>query len=175
VGPAAPVEQVIVRYLAAFGPASVADAQAWCGLTRFREVFEALRPSLVTFRDEAGREFFDLPHAPRPAEDTPAPPRFLPYYDNVFLGHKDRRRIVSDEFRTGVNNPAGMVRTLLVDGFIAGAWAITKTDGTATLELSPAVPWSKADRLAVEDEAHRLLAFMAPAASAHEVTISSLA
>ena len=87
-------DKIVLRYLAAFGPASVMDAQAWSGLTRLGAVFEALRQRLVTFRDETGRELFDLPDAPRPDEASPAPPRFLPVYDNVTLGFANRDRIV---------------------------------------------------------------------------------
>ena len=82
----------------AFGPASVLDLQNWSGLTRLKAVFERLRPELLTVRDEQGRELFDLPDAPRPDPDVPAPVRFLGEYDNALLGHADRRRIIPEDF-----------------------------------------------------------------------------
>ena len=94
-----PIETLVQRYLAAFGPASYLDMQAWSGLTNLREVFDTMRPSLRTFRAESGRELFDLPGGPLPAEDVPAPVRFLPAYDNAGLSHDDRTRVISEEHR----------------------------------------------------------------------------
>jgi hypothetical protein len=85
----------VLRYLRAFGPASVMDMQNWSRLTKLAPAFERLRERLVTFADERGRELFDLPDAPRPEADVPAPVRLLGEYDNVLLGHADRSRIAS--------------------------------------------------------------------------------
>ncbi|GAA3077674.1 hypothetical protein GCM10020254_22250 [Streptomyces goshikiensis] len=121
-GAAAAVDDVVLRYLGAFGPASVKDMQTWAGLTRLREAFERLRPRLVVFRDENGAELFDLPDAPRPDPDVPAPPRFLPEFDNLLLSHADRTRVITPEAkgRNWAGNQA--YRTLLLDGFLAGLW-----------------------------------------------------
>jgi len=126
------VDDLILRYLAGFGPATVADARTWSGLTGLREVFERLRPRLVGFRDERGRELFDVPGAPFPDPDTPAPPRFLPEYDNVALSHDDRARIVGPDWPG--QPPAGprWIGSLLVDGFYRGRWRIT--DGELSVE-----------------------------------------
>ncbi|PWK74737.1 winged helix DNA-binding protein [Streptomyces sp. CG 926] len=149
-GAAQPVDEVVLRYLAAFGPASVKDMQTWAGLTRLREAFERLRPGLLVFRDENGVELFDLPDAPRPDADTPAPPRFLPEFDNLLLSHADRTRVVPPEIkgRTWTGNQAHC--TLLVDGFLAGLW---KLEGTAlTVELFGPVPKAAKEEIVAEGE-----------------------
>ncbi|AYC37629.1 winged helix DNA-binding domain-containing protein [Streptomyces griseorubiginosus] len=151
-------DATVLRYLAAFGPASVKDMQTWAGLTRLREAFERLRPELRVFRDEHGVELFDLPDAPRPAEDTPAPPRFLPEFDNLLLSHADRTRVVPKEYwgRSWQGNQAYC--TLLVDGFLAGVW---KLDGD-TLVVEPFGRLTKAQREEVVEEGQRMLATLYP-------------
>lgn len=146
-------DATVLRYLAAFGPASVKDMQTWAGLTRLREAFERLRPELVTFRDEAGVELFDLPDAPRPDPDTPAPPRLLPEFDNLLLSHADRSRAVPPELkgRSWQGNQA--YRTFLVDGFLAGVW---KYDGDV-LTLQPFGTLGKVRREELLKEAERTL------------------
>ncbi|MFK0280756.1 winged helix DNA-binding domain-containing protein [Streptomyces sp. NPDC090499] len=119
-------DAAVLRYLAAFGPASVRDMQTWAGLTRLRPAFERLRPRLLTFRDETGTELFDLPGAPRPDPATPAPPRFLPEFDNLLLSHADRTRVVPPELRGRAWQGNQAYRTLLVDGFLAGVWKLTE-------------------------------------------------
>ncbi|WP_328834200.1 winged helix DNA-binding domain-containing protein [Streptomyces sp. NBC_00252] len=132
--PAPAPDATVLRYLAAFGPASVKDMQTWAGLTRLREAFERLRPQLVTFYDSNGVELFDLPDAPRPAADTPAPPRFLPEFDNLLLSHADRTRVVPAEYRGRAWQGNVAHRTLLVDGFLAGLWKLDEANGHLVIE-----------------------------------------
>jgi Winged helix DNA-binding domain len=160
-------DNTVVRYLAAFGPATVADIRIWSRLSGLREVVERLRPHLLTFRDEGGRELFDLPHAPRPDPETPAPPRFLPEYDNILLSHDDRGRIIRGN--RGLPMPEGRggeLGAVLVDGFLSGMWRMSRQRGNATLVIETNGSWTKADRTAVADEGARLLAFLA--ADAHD-------
>ena len=134
----APARALVRRYLAAFGPATPADAQAWSALQGLRDVFDAMRPELVTFRDERKRELFDLPEAPRPHEDTPAPVRFLPDFDNVILSHADRSRVIADAHRPRVTTKNLQVPgTFLVDGMVAGTWKAERKKAAATLLLTP--------------------------------------
>ncbi len=160
------LDAMVMRYLGAFGPASVQDAQCWCGLTRLRDVLERLRPQLVTFRDEDGIELFDLPDAPRPDPGTPAPVRFLPEYDNVLLSHADRRRIASDLHRQRFVSPNGIVPgSVLVDGFVRGMWRMRPDRKETVLVVDLFEPPTKRERAAVGAEAEALLEAMSPAAA----------
>jgi hypothetical protein len=172
--PAPAIDQVVLRYLAAFGPAGVMDVQTWSGLTRLREVTERLRPGLRIFRSEAGKELFDLPNAPRPDPDTPAPVRFLPQFDNVALSHADRSHISAD---AAARWPTDLLHwsPLLVDGFVAGAWRLGREARTATLTIHPLAPLSDRDQAEVADEGARLLAFLAADDETHEVQVGSMA
>jgi hypothetical protein len=162
-------DAMILRYIAAFGPASVRDAQAWSGLTKLADVFERLRPRLVVFRDERGRELFDLPDAPRPDADLKVPVRFLPEYDNVLLSHADRTRIVSEDDRKYLFGGGGVLTsTILVDGFVHGSWKIVRKGKSAAIEIKPYRPIRKKDASALTAEGKRLLAFAAPDVK-HEV------
>jgi len=153
---------LILRYLAAFGPAAVRDVQTWSGRTQLKTSVEEMRPELRTFHDESGNELFDLPDAPLPPADTPAPPRFVPDYDNLILSHAERRRVVPDEHRKKVFLSAARVRaTFLVDGFVRGAWKIEKQRKTATLVIEPFEPLSREDRDTLSDEGERLVRFVA--------------
>ncbi|MFD9443864.1 winged helix DNA-binding domain-containing protein [Streptomyces sp. NPDC060006] len=150
--------QLILRYLAAFGPATVADLQVWAGITKLLPVVKDLRPQLTTFRDEQGRELFDVPDAPLASADEPAPVRFLPAFDNVALSHKDRTRIMSEEDRRRIAPEASYgVPLFLVDGFVHGRWALDR----GKLVVSPFRPLSKSERAAVREEGEQLLRFIA--------------
>lgn len=144
---------LVRRYLAAFGPASTADLRAWCGVAGLPGAVAALRGELVTFRDERGRELLDLPDAPRPDPDTPAPVRFLPAFDNAILGYQDRSRIIDDEHR-GLS-VAGE-RVVLVDGRVAATWTVDAD----TVVVTPLRPFSRTERATVADEGRNLAAFL---------------
>ncbi|MEU8954843.1 crosslink repair DNA glycosylase YcaQ family protein [Streptomyces sp. NPDC048518] len=124
-----------------------------------RDVFERLRPRLRTLRDENGVELFDLPDAPRPDADTPAPARFLPEYDNLLLSHADRGRVVPAEYkgRTWEGNQPYCV--FLLDGFLAGVWRLREDAkaGTATLTIEPFGKPSRAQRDELAEEAERMM------------------
>jgi hypothetical protein len=149
-------DAMVMRYLAAFGPASVADIQSWSGLVQVRSVVERLRPRLRTFRDERGRELLDVPGGPLPDPAAEAPPRFLPDYDNALLAHDDRSRILARDHRMLVGRP-----TVLVDGFAIGFWKIARASGKARLLVETLKPISRQDTAAVADEGARLLDFLA--------------
>ncbi len=159
-------DALVLRYLAVFGPAGVKDIATWSWLTGVRAIVERLRPQLVAFRDEAGRELFDLPTAPRPPEDTPAPSRFLPEYDNVALSHADRTRIFVPE---AFGQVTGWVGTFTADGFISGQWRLDRARPSATLVLQPFLPLQPKTRDELVAEGERLMAFMAPASTDRRV------
>jgi len=144
--------ELVRRYLRAFGPATKADVAEWSGL-RVRD-FEHALDRLRTFRDEDGRTLYDVPRAPLPAADAPAPVRFLPKWDNTLLGHADRRRIVSDELRRGVIAKNGDVAsTVLVDGVVAATWS---HDRSGKVDVELAAPLTRTQRAEIADEARRL-------------------
>ncbi len=165
------IDDVVLRYLGAFGPASVMDVQNWSGLTRLTEVLERLRPRLVMFGDEHGRELFDLPDAPRPDPGTAAPVRLLGEYDNVLLGHADRRRIIPEDFPWSAMLAHGrFVNNLLVDGMLRATWWLER-DGRrrATLAIRPSGELAPADHEEVGAEARRMVDFAAADAAVRDV------
>lgn len=168
------MEDLVLRYLAAFGPATVKDAQIWSGLTRLREVIERLRPRLISFRDEQGAELFDLPDAPRPDPDTPAPPRFLYDYDNLLLSYADRSRVITDGYREqDFTSDGTMPSIVLLDGFTNATWKIARHRGTATLTIRPFRRLLDEEAAALAEEGVRLLAFLTPDANIRDVRFTT--
>ncbi|WP_306337985.1 winged helix DNA-binding domain-containing protein [Streptomyces sp. KL118A] len=154
-----PVGQLLLRrYLAAHGPAATADLRAWSGLAGLPAAVAAARAELVSFRDERGRELLDLPDAPRPDPDTPAPVRFLPAFDNAILGYQDRGRIIDDDHR-GLS-VAGE-RVVLVDGRVAATWTVEED----TVVARPLRRFSRAERAEVAEEGRAMAAFLSDKAS----------
>lgn len=159
-----------VRYLAAFGPARPDDLKTWSGVSNAREIFEALRPQLVTFTDERGREVFDLPKAPRPDEDEVAPVRFLPEFDNLLLAYADRTRFIAKEHRPRIASRNLFVpATFLVDGAIRGTWRVERKRKSASLVVEPFLPLAKATRRELAQEGEALLRFLEPDAESFAI------
>jgi hypothetical protein len=163
---------LVFRYLAAFGPATVMDIQKWSGLLKLKPAIEKLKPDLVTYRDEQGRELLDQPGGLLLDGDVPAPVRFLPEFDNLLLAHDKRTRVIADGYRSKVYLPGLRVRaTFLVDGFVGGGWGIERKKGDATLVIEPFAPLTKPDREVLIDEAERLLRFVEADAKTYTVRI----
>jgi len=171
--PAGTVEDLVRRYLAAYGPATVADAQGWLGFAGLKPVFETLRPALVTFRGERGGELFDVPEAPRPDPDVPGPVRFLPDWDNAIVGRADAR-FLDREHRSTVFRPGlRVLPTVLVEGRVAGTWTIERRAKTARLTVVPFGRLPTAARRAVEEEGAGLLEFSEPESAVKDLKIGS--
>jgi hypothetical protein len=157
--PADAVAHLVRRYLGAYGPATTQDIAQWSGLPRLKPLADSLdRLAARTFRDESGKVLYDLPRAPLPDPDTPAPPRLVPRFDNLVLSHADRSRILGDVSPSRIVTNNGIVHaTILVDGFVAGTWQLEK--GRVVLE-----PFGKLDAQttrALKDESERIEAFVA--------------
>jgi len=150
-------DDMVLRYLAAFGPATPADIRTWSGLAGAAEILERLGPRLRMLRDDAGRDLFDVPRGPLPREGVPAPVRFLPEYDNAVLSHADRSRIVTSETKAWTEVGWGLV---LVDGFTAARWRAFPDGDTTGLRVEPFRKLTSAERDDVEREATDLAAFL---------------
>jgi hypothetical protein len=165
------VEEFVLRYLAAYGPATAADVQAWSGLPSLKAAFETLRSRLVSFRVERGGELFDLPDAPRPPADAPAPVRLLPEWDSVIVARADAR-LLPPQHRSSVFQPGlRVLPTVLVDGMVAGTWKIEQRRQAASLIVSLFTSHSPRARREIEAEADALLAFTEPDASTRQIRI----
>lgn len=166
--PKAAPEELVVRYLEAFGPATPADFQTWSGLPKAKPVFDSLE--LEEFTDEAGKTLYDVPDAPRPDPDTEAPIRFLPEFDNLLLAHAKRERIIADEHKPAVFTKNLRVKaTYTVDGLVAGLWTAEKKRGVATLTLTPFGRTTKKTATELERAGAGLLRFLEPDAKTYEV------
>lgn len=154
---------ILLRYLAAFGPASIADMRKWSGLSGLREVVDRLRGRLRTFRDEQGAELFDVAEGPLPDPETPAPPRFLPEYDNLLFSHEDRARVNPGGYAIPLLPGNGAAAgTVLVDGVYRGTWKLERAAGPTSLRVQPFQELSTGQREELTAEGRRLLAFIAP-------------
>jgi Winged helix DNA-binding domain len=166
----AALNHLVRRYLGAFGPATVADVAGWSRLpvARLRPAVDAITAGgeTATFLDERGRQLVDLVDAPRPDPDTPAPPRLLPMWDSLVLGHADRSRVISDPHRARVIDVNGdTYPTILVDGQVAGLWWSRRDGDGCAIELEPFEPlaaWPAEVRAGLADEAARVAAFLGP-------------
>jgi hypothetical protein len=163
-------DALVLRYLAAFGPATAGDIRTWSWLTGVREVIDRLQARLRTFRDEAGRELFDIEGGRFVDPDVPAPVRFLPQYDNVFLSHEDRSRL-NGALSWGLD--FAWKGPILVDGFIAAAWRLRREGRTATMTVEAGRRFTIAERTELESEADRLLTFLADDADARHVRLTT--
>ena len=169
-GAAGDAQSLVLRYLAAFGPASVADMRAWSGLTGLAEIVATLKPQLRLFRSESGAELFDLPDAPRPDPETPAPARLLPGFDNLILSHADRSRFLAVHHRAHIATTNGIFHpTLLIDGRIGGIWKIEVGKNKASIEMAPFARLTQSQRDALQNEAAALLKAAAARAPDHDV------
>ncbi|MCU0481000.1 MAG: winged helix DNA-binding domain-containing protein [Anaerolineae bacterium] len=174
-GESADVGALFLRYLAGYGPASVMDFQTWTGMTKLASEIESVKGQLRVFVDENGVELYDLPDMPLPDIDAPLPVKFVPEYDNILIGHADRTRILPEEHRKKVFLTAGRVlNTILVDGFVAGVWKIETTKRTATLQITPFITLTDAQREALISEGERLTRFVADTAEQIAITFSQV-
>lgn len=187
--PADALATLLRRYLAAYGPATVADVQRWAGLTRLAAVVD--RAGLVELRHTDGprgreRVLLDVPGAPLPDPGAPVPVRLLPDFDDVLLGHDDRTRIVPADVRPALASRNGMPpATVIVDGTVGGTWTlrrerVPRPAGSpvgrrerAVLAVTPLRRWSRAERAAVLAEAERVARFVADDAAAHAVVVAN--
>jgi hypothetical protein len=168
------LDDLVLRYLAAFGPASVKDVQQWSGLTRLAEVVARLRPELVTFVGQNGRELLDLPDAPRPSADVEAPVRYLYDYDNLLLSHADRSRFFMQRYGRQVYPDNVQPRIILIDGATDASWLVERSKATADAAVVTVRPFrrlTKSERAAVIAEGVELARWLEPAARTHDVRI----
>ncbi len=167
-------DQLIMRYLSTFGPATAADFAAWSGMSRVGDHFRRLAPQLATYRNERGQVLFDVPEGVLPDPGTPIPVRILAEFDNVLLGHADRSRVFDAEHRRHFMSINGLISsTFLIDGFVAGTCRLSRESGTATATLQAFGSPPKQHRIALRMQAERLLVFSDPDAAKHQVRFAA--
>lgn len=174
--PSPSIDEVVLRYFAAYGPASVADVQAWSGLTRLGEVVDRLRPRLRTYKDESsGRELFDLEGIELPSPDLPVPTRFLPEYDNALLSHADRTRFIDDTLRGRLAIEERFTRgSVLYDGRVCALWKLVRQGKKAAVaEVEPVTRLPRKAVTSIIAEGNRLLSFAAAGAASTDVRVAS--
>jgi hypothetical protein len=165
-------DDLVLRYLAAYGPATVRDAQAWSGLTRLAEVFDRLGPQLVRLRGEDGIEYFDVPNGPRPDPATPAPVRLMAQWDGALLAHADRSRVLPDRYRKAVFTKNGILHgTVWVDGLVRGVWRFDRSGPAPDLVITEFESLDERDEGALVGEGATLLSFAEPDAPGGTVRI----
>jgi hypothetical protein len=150
---------LVLRYLSAFGPASVRDVQTWCGLTHLSEVVNRLGGQLRKFQSEDGAELYDTDDAPRPAADSPAPVRLVAPFDNLLLSHLDRARVMSKRVRTLLfsQKNGSIPGAVLVDGFVSGSWSLVEKRRKTVLTIKAFTRFSRSAQAELEHEVKRLL------------------
>jgi hypothetical protein len=169
------LSEVVVRYLRAFGPASQADFRAWSGIAIGPPVLDDLHPKLVVHEDEVGRKLLDVRDGPLPDPETPAPVRFLPVYDNVVLGYRDRSRIVPPVIGTALPLTQENIGSVLIDGMVGARWQIRHSGGRIRLVVDLLADATQATLAEVEAEASHALAFLAPGTADARVEVRSAA
>ncbi|MGV9675326.1 winged helix DNA-binding domain-containing protein [Nocardia sp. NPDC003482] len=157
-----PLGELVIRYLRAFGPATAPDVQTWSKLLGIKEALTGLGDRIRTYTDERGRTLYDAADAELADPDTPAPVRFLGWYDNAVLSHKDRSRIVPDNAAPPLRHLAAQVSPILIDGYLWGIYKIFPDRDRARLRIVPGREWTGAERAEVEAEGLALLAFLEP-------------
>jgi hypothetical protein len=171
--PCGGLETLVTRYLAAHGPSTARDLAAWAGMRDLTATLEAMRPALVTLKGPGRSELFDLPDAPRPDPDAPAPIRFVPEYDNLIVARSDER-VLPRAFRSAVFLPALRVAaTVLVDGVVAATWTTARARDRATLAIRPLAPVPRPARAEMQAEGASLLRFLEPDARTFDVRLES--
>ena len=151
------ISHLVRRYLGGFGPARPQEIANWAGIPTGVVAGALQRLKVRRFHDQQGAELVDLPDAPLPTEDTPAPVRFLPTWDATLLVHARRTEILPERFRPLVFNTRTphSVGTYLVDGHVAGTWRLER--GRIIVQSFEAM--SKAAAREVDSEAKQLETF----------------